>query len=164
MDSIISTFHIDWKIIVAQLINFWIVILALYFFAVKPLKKLMDERAKTIEEGLKDARQNADILQSSEKEYLETIAKARREAVALFQEGKKEAEAKRAEMIEDAKKEVGVIVANGKKTLEIEKIKMVAEAKKEIVALIVDATKKLLEGEASSALEKKAVDVVNTLS
>src|SRR3989338_10803063 len=113
MDSIISTFHIDWKIIIAQLINFGIVILAIYFFAVKPLRKLMDERAKTIEGGIQDAKQNAEILKSSEKEYLDTIAKARTEATILFQEGKKEAEVKRVEMIEKAKEEVDVMIANG---------------------------------------------------
>ena len=163
MDSIISTFQIDWKIIVAQLINFGIVILALYFFAVKPLKKLMGERAKTIEDGLKDARQNADILQSSEKEYLETIAKARGEATALFNEGKKEAEVRRVEMLEKAKAEVDTMIANGKKTLEAEKNKMIAGAKKEIISVVVQATEKLIGSHINDSINEKSIQELNSL-
>ena len=48
MDSIISTFHIDWKIIIAQAINFGVVFIVLYIFALKPLSKLMNERAEKI--------------------------------------------------------------------------------------------------------------------
>ena len=55
MDSIISTFHIDWKIIIAQAINFVIVFAVLYFYALKPLSKLMKERSEKISQGLDDA-------------------------------------------------------------------------------------------------------------
>ena len=62
MDSLITTFHIDWKIIIAQAINFLIVFLVLYFFAIKPLKKLMAERVDKISKGLTDATSNALVL------------------------------------------------------------------------------------------------------
>ena len=54
MDSLISTFHIDWHLIVAQLVNFAVVILVLWRFALKPLGKLMDERGQTIAGGLEN--------------------------------------------------------------------------------------------------------------
>ena len=56
MDSLISTFHIDWHLIVAQLVNFAVVILVLWRFALKPLGKLMDERGQTIAGGLENAK------------------------------------------------------------------------------------------------------------
>src|SRR3989338_11505630 len=106
MDSLISTFHIDWKIIIAQLINFGIVIAVLYFFALKPLKKLMSERSQKIEGGITDAKTNAELLKATKAEYDKVIANARIEATALFNEGKREAETKRTEMLEKAKAEV----------------------------------------------------------
>ena len=56
MESIISTFHIDWKIIIAQMINFVIVFVVLYIFALKPLSKLMKERGEKIAKGIDDAK------------------------------------------------------------------------------------------------------------
>ena len=55
MEEIIKTFHIDWKLLIAQAVNFAIVVFALYKFAYKPLLKTMNERTAKIEQGLKDA-------------------------------------------------------------------------------------------------------------
>lgn len=145
MESIISTFHIDWKIIIAQAINFGVVFVVLYIFALKPLSKLMAERSDKIAKGIDDAKANASVLAKTEEEYNSAIAKAKAEANKIFQEGKKEAETKRAQMLEDAKNEVAVVIENGKKTLEADKARMVEEAKKEIVNLAMLATEKLIK-------------------
>ncbi len=153
MESIINTFHIDWMVIVAQAINFAVVFAVLYFFALKPLNKLMAERSEKIARGVNDAKTNAELLTATKAEYETALAKARAEAATIFQEGRKKADIKRAEMLETAKTDVGKIIANGKKTLEEEKTKMVEEAKKEIVSLVVEATKKLLDKSANEAFE-----------
>jgi len=157
MDSFIATFHIDWKIIVAQAINFVVVLAVLYFLALKPLKKLMRERSERIAKGLDDAKHNATLLAATQKEYDDVLAKARIEAHEIFQQGKIDAQAKRDEMMEEAKKDVETMIANGKKTLESEKVKMVEEAKKEIVALVVKATEKLLEDEDTKSYDEQMV-------
>ncbi len=145
MDSIISTFHIDWKIIVAQAINFAIVFAVLYVYALKPLSKLMAERSEKISKGVNDAKMNAETLTRTEKEYEATLQKAKAEANAIFQAGKKEAEAEKTKMIEYAKSEVAQVIANGKKTLEADKAKMVADARNEIAALAMQAAEKILK-------------------
>ena len=145
MDSIISTFHIDWKIIIAQAVNFGIVFVVLYIFALKPLNKLMAERAEKIKKGIEDAKTNASVLEKTAKEYEETLAKARIEANKIFQEGKKDGEANKARMIDDAKNEVKGIIENGKKNLEIEKTKMVEDARKDIASLAMLAAEKIME-------------------
>ncbi len=145
MESIISTFHIDWKIIIAQAINFGVVFVVLYIFALKPLSKLMTERSEKIGKGILDAKANAEILEKTRAEYNEVLLKAKAEANKIFQDGKKEAEANKAIMLEDAKKQVSVMMESGKKTLEAEKVKMVEEAKKEIINLAMLATEKLLK-------------------
>lgn len=145
MESIITTFHIDWKIIIAQLINFAIVLLVLYLFALKPLKKLMSEREEKIRKGVEDANENVKLIEQTKQEYDEVLNKARAEANNLFKEGKREAEARKAEIITQAQKEVDSMILNGKKVLETEKLKIVEEAKKEIVSLTVKATEKILE-------------------
>ena len=144
MDSIISTFHIDWKIIIAQIINFAVVFTVLYIFALKPLSKLMSERSEKISKGVNDAKTNAELLTKTKAEYDAVLSRARVEADKIFQSGKKEAETQKILMLEEAKKEVTGTIENGKKALEAEKVKMVEEAKKEIILLAMQATEKLI--------------------
>ena len=152
MESIINTFHIDWHIIVAQAVYFAVVFAVLYFFALKPLNKLMAERSDKIARGVNDAKTNAEMLAATKAEYDKALNKARGEAQEILQENRKKADAKRAEMMEAAKADVEKIVQNGKKTIEAEKVKMVEDAKKEIVSLAMEATKKLLEKSANENL------------
>ncbi len=152
MASIISTFHIDWQIMLAQAINFAIVLAVLYFFALKPLNKLMAERAEKIAKGVSDAKTNAETLAATKSEYEAALVSARAEAQAILQENRKNADKKRAEMLEVAKTDVEKLIQNGKKTLEAEKVKMVEEAKKEIVSLAMEVTKKLLDKSTNETL------------
>lgn len=163
MDSFIETFHIDWKIIVAQSINFVIVLFVLYFLLVKPLKKLMKERSENIEGGLHDAVANAELLANTQKEYDQIVASARTEANVIFQEGKHEAESKKTEMLENAKKEVDNMIASGKKVLLSEKAKIIEEAKLEIVSLVVLSTEKLLESHPNDKFDETAINKIKKM-
>ncbi len=144
MEALISTFHIDWKIILAQTVNFGVVFVVLYIYALKPLSKLMSERSEKIAKGIADAKENEALLSKTCMEYEEVLSKAKIEANKIFQEGKKEAEAKKVAMLEAARAEVAGIIDSGKKTLEAEKAKVLEDAKKEIVNLAMAATEKLV--------------------
>lgn len=163
MESIISTFHIDWKIIIAQAINFGVVFVVLYIFALKPLSKLMAERSEKISKGIEDAKINAELVDKSRLEYENILVQARTEANKIFQDGKKEAEAERVQILEGAKKEVTVAVENGKKMIEAEKTKMLAEVKNEIVNLAMLATEKLISGKVDKSFNEKTVQELNNL-
>ena len=163
MESIINTFHIDLKIIIAQIFNFGIVFVVLYIYALKPLNKLMKERSEKIEKGINDAKSNAEILNNTKVEYQELITKARKEADKIFQEGKKEAETKKTLMLEKAKEEVAVMIANGKKNFENEKIKMVAQATEEIVSLSVKIAEKILGNKIDESFEEKTMKELNKI-
>ena len=163
MDSFIQTFHIDWKIIIAQSINFVIVLGVLYFFALKPIKKLMSEREARIRKGILDAKTNAETLTNTKKEYDAVIMKAKEEALSLFQQGKRDANIKKIEMLKDAEKEVNNMILNGKKVLISEKNKMIEEAKQEIVSLVVKATEKLLKSEYNETFDENTIDQIKKM-
>lgn len=145
MESIIETFHIDWKIIIAQAVNFGIVFAVLYIFALKPLGKLMAERSERIAKGVTDAKENATVLEKTRAEYEDALLKAKAEADKIFTAGRKEAEEKKKEMLEVAKLEVAKTIESGRQTLEAEKIKMVNEARKEITGLAMLAAEKIIQ-------------------
>ena len=144
MEEFIETFHIDWKLMIAQIVNFGIVFLVFYFLAAKPLGKLIKDRTNEIETGLTDAKENAELLEKTKKEYSDVLTKARMEAQKIFEEGKKEALAKKDAMLNDARSEVETMIEAGRKNLEAEKIKMVADAKNELASLALLAANKII--------------------
>ena len=158
MDSLITTFHIDWRIIVAQLINFAVVFAVLYYFALKPLKKLMDERGKTIEGGLQNADKQKELLAAQQAEYDATLSRARTDAANLMKEVKADAEKRRAELLAAAQGESAAVLESGKKQLQAEKQKMLDEAKKELVSLVVAATERVVSSTVTGPVETKLVE------
>lgn len=157
MDSLISIFHIDWKIIIAQMVNFGVVFFVLYRYAIKPLGQLMEERGATIEKGLTDAKENATKLADTEKEYAAALAQARKEGSALVTSAKNEAESEKARIMESAKTEADKILAQGKAQLEADKTKMLADAKKELADIVIAATEKVLDGTVKGPIESALV-------
>ena len=155
MDSLIATFHIDWKIIIAQMVNFAIVFFVLYRFAIKPLSKLMSERQSEIKKGLDDAEQNKKILEDTQKSYDDALAQARKEGTAIIAEAKKEASKKKDELIKIAENDVAIMLKNGKSALDSEKQKMITDAKKELASLIVMSTEKVLSGVVDKDMKEK---------
>lgn len=144
MDSLIGTFHIDWKLIVAQIVNFAIVFFVLYRFAIKPLGKMMDERKETLEQGLGDAKRHKELVEEAQNLYNEELSKARIDAQALVKEMKDAVAEEKDTMLKQAEEEVAVILESGRKQLSDEKKHMIEEVEKEIAQLVVLATEKVL--------------------
>jgi F-type H+-transporting ATPase subunit b len=52
MQQLFSQLGIDWHLLVSQAVNFALLLIALWYFAYKPLLKLLHDRRARIEEGL----------------------------------------------------------------------------------------------------------------
>ncbi len=158
MESLIETFHLDWKLMVAQVVNFAIVFIVLYVFAIKPLKKLMDERGKTIKGGLDNAKLQAELVAGAKADYDAAIRAANADAAAKMQEARKELDAYRAAETEKAQAAASEILAAGRRQLEADKAAMLAGAKQEIAGLVVAATEKVLGTVAEGKIDRALVD------
>jgi len=163
MDAITSTFHIDIKLIIAQLINFAITLVLVYFVLGRPLIKMMHKRDLHIKEGVNNAAEAKELIEKTKSEYDLALSNAQAEANTIYQEGKKQAELKKTEMIENAKVEVLLMIENGKKSLESEKDKIMDDVKKEIVELAINATSKILTEHVSGSLSSDTVGKIKSI-
>ena len=144
MESLIETFHIDIKLLIAQVINFAIVFAALYFFALKPLFRIMNDRTAKIEKGLDDAKKVEEKLSKTEEDYKNELAKAKKEANEILNKAAEASEKKKKEMIINAKEEIGLIINKEKENMRQEKAKTLKEIKKEVADLVVASLEKVL--------------------
>jgi F-type H+-transporting ATPase subunit b len=145
MDSLIETFHIDVRLLIAQIINFAIVISVLYFFAVKPLTKIMKERTEKIEKSLDDAKKIDLRMLEAEEEFKKTVAQAKVEAGLIMEKVQKQSEEKRKEMLVRTKEEIGQIINDEKAMIQQEKAKILKEIKADISGLVILSVEKILE-------------------
>lgn len=164
MEALVSTFHLDWKMVVAQLLNFAIVFFVLYRYALKPLATLMDDRKKTIQQGLADAQNNAQKVEEINMLYDQELARARAESQKLLHEMKQEVENKREDLIKKAQSETKALIENAEIEIESQKKKILIEARKEIGTLVADSINKVLvnslDSESKDTLIKKTISQI----
>ncbi|OGF18947.1 ATP synthase F0 subunit B [Candidatus Falkowbacteria bacterium RIFCSPLOWO2_12_FULL_45_10] len=158
MGEVISTFHIDVRLLIAQAVNFAIVFVILYYFGIKPLMKILTERSKKIEDSLKNATKIEKELQQTESKRAEVIKKAKQEANELLAEVERQGEERRHEMTAKAKEEIAKIVAKTKEDLAIDKAIMLKHVKEEAAEMIVDAVEKVLGKKLTNADDKKFIE------
>jgi F-type H+-transporting ATPase subunit b len=144
MEALIGTFHIDWKLMVAQIVNFGIVFAVLFWFVIRPLSKTLKDRKIIIEQGLSDAEKNAVLLKEAETAHDEEVSKGRAEAHELILEMKKTAEEKRIELVNQAEKEVNKMIEDGRRSIKQEKDQMMEHLEKDIATLVISATEKII--------------------
>lgn len=143
--SLAGMFGLDWKLFIAQLINFGIILFVLWKWVFRPVAKALTERANKIEASLAEAKRIAE-----EKETFDTwknaeVSKVRVEASQIITEARQEAEKTRQEILDKAKQEQAQILLQTQTKLEEEKQKALSEVKENIADMVVDATEKVIQ-------------------
>ena len=150
MDELIKTFHIDWHIMIAQIINFGLVFVAFYFIAAKPLTKLIGDRTKEINDGLDNAEKAKKELENADIKKQEIIREAKNDAKKIVVDS----EANGKEIIKEAKDkatlEKEAIIKQAKLDAEKEKKGSEEAVRKEASVLVADGIRKLMEGYVAS--------------
>jgi len=158
MDSLIETFHIDLRLLVAQMINFAIVIYVLYYFALKPLMKIMEERSEKIEKSIVEAKKIEEKLEITDIDYKEAMANAKKEANQIMEKANVQAEEKREEMLKKAKLEIGAVINEEKAKMQTEKAEVLKELKKEVAEMLVLSLEKVLDKNLDDKTDKELID------
>jgi F-type H+-transporting ATPase subunit b len=157
MESLISTFHIDMRLLIAQAVNFAIVFAVLYWFAFKPLFKTMGERSAKIEKSLHDADEIEKRLALTEKERTEIITVAKKQANLIVEEADKRGEERRNELIAKAKEDIGQVINAEKAKMVREKGETLKEIKKEVADLVVLTVEKLLNEKMTTDKDRELI-------
>lgn len=146
---------IDLKILIAQTVNFVIVMILLWKFAYNPIIKILDERKNKIAQGLKDAESAA---KSKEETIVESRAisdKAHAEASEILKNAKESAVSEANEIIKKANDQADRILENAKNEAASMKDKILREAKGEIAGVVSLALDKIVNEELDRSTKEK---------
>lgn len=158
--KLFAALGLDIKILIAQLINFAVLIFVLYKFGYKPMFRFLDERRNKIDAGIRNSEEAVRKLRNAEEEFASMIIEAKAQATDIVARADEQADKRRKDIIAKAKEEVGVIINQGKNTIQLEKEKILKEIKKEVAELVVMSTEKLLEQKMDSKKDKDLIEKI----
>ncbi len=142
--KLITALGLDVRILLAQLVNFAILVFVLWRFAYKPIFNLLEERRVKISQGIKDSEEASIKLQAAEERHKAIMAESRKEANLIIEEAKNRAEARYQEIVSKAKDDLRSVIADEKEKIEAHKQAAIIEIKKKTVELIAVALEKVL--------------------
>lgn len=145
MEQLLEAFGIDGKLIIIQVFNFGILMLALTYFLYKPVLNMLQTREEKIVQGIKDAEDAAKAKASADEEKKVILATANKDAEGVAANAKQYADEKAAAIVADAQTKAEGIVKDAEgKGAEI-KAQAQKESEAEIAKLAVLAAEKVLK-------------------
>jgi F-type H+-transporting ATPase subunit b len=156
--EVLHKLGIDWKLLLAQGVNFLILLYILKRFAYAPMLRFLDDREGRIKQGLKDAEAATQKLTETEAAQKAVLAEAQKEAKGIVEEAVAAAKRRDAENLEKTKDEVARMLAASQAEIVAEKTRMLEEAKQELADLIVAATEKVTKEKIDASKNKELLE------
>ncbi|KKU52522.1 MAG: ATP synthase F0 subunit B [Candidatus Sungbacteria bacterium RIFCSPLOWO2_02_FULL_47_9] len=131
MSELLQHFGIEWKLLLAQLVNFGVLFFVLRKFAYGPLLGMLRERREKIAEGMRAAEESQQKLAEANREKDALLGEARKESVSLIQKSETGAKEKEILILAQAQKKADGILAEEKAKIQEERLKMKEEFRRE---------------------------------
>ncbi|TVP80888.1 MAG: ATP synthase F0 subunit B [Puniceicoccaceae bacterium] len=169
LTEIATGFGVTLPTLIAQMINFIIVAVVLYFFAVKPIAATLDERQQKIADGLQYAEEMKTQLAEAERERAEKVKQAAIDAQAILTEAREQSKEMIEQKTQEAAAQAEAILRKASEATELERQKMLADVRQEVARLVVATSSKVLardlsEGEKQSFSDSAAKELATTVS
>ena len=160
-EAIQKSFDLGGWFFVAQLINFFIVILVLKKFAFGPIQAMLEQRRTRIAEGEEKLKQIELQLAQSEQTTAAAIAKANEEAIRLVNEAKQGASAFTEQKAQEAIAQAQQILAKAEAAAKADRERLGLELKREfgrlVAATTAQATGKILTADDQRRINETAL-------
>lgn len=141
----ISALGINLPSLVAQLINFTILLVLFSWLFRKFVFPMLDERKKRIEEGLQASEEAKQQLASTEQQVAEEIAKARQEAQGLVAQAQQASARIQEEGRQAARAETEQILERARAEIQLERDAAINELRREFADITISAAEKVID-------------------
>jgi F-type H+-transporting ATPase subunit b len=156
--GVVGLFGLNWKLFLAQLVNFGIILFVLWKWVWGPVTKGLSDRTEKIENSLQEAekilKDRADFDSWKQGE----IAKVRIEAAGIITEAKQSAMAFRQETLDQTKSDQAKIIEQTQHKLAQEKEKLISDARSEIAGLVIQSTEVILQEKLNAKKDSELID------
>lgn len=156
--EILSDFGVKPILLIAQIVNFVILLWILKRFLYKPLLKVLEERKIKIADSLKNAEEIEARLQKIGEDREKELTKAAKEAQEIIDEAAKNAQGLIAEAHSKAAAEADRVLVKSHEQLKLEKEKLQSEMRAELSGLVAAGLEKVTGKVLSKSDQKGLID------
>lgn len=154
----ISSLGVNLKSFIFQLVTFLIVLLILKRWVFPKLVATLEDRRKTLEESLEQARLTEETLKRAEAKAAEILQAARAHADTALAEAHARADELIAKGETAASERAARIIKDAEEHLAQEREKLRGELREELAGLVVDATEKVLSQKISEREDRALIE------
>ncbi len=158
MEQLLGKLGVNWNLLLAQVINFMLVLGVLSYFIYRPFLDLLDKRRARIQKAMDDAARIENQMQEFEVMKAEQQKKLDRESGEYLEAMRHKAQELQEEMVATATREAETIVQNAHKRAEEERRKMLDEVMKTVNMVVIRMTEKILEREFTEQDQKRIAE------
>ena len=124
MQEFITHFGIDWKLFLAQIVNFSVILFVLRKFVYTPILNMLRERREGIEKGVEMRAEAEKNLKDSDEMRNRTLQQAHGEALSIVNRAETIGKEKQDEIMRETEAKVGGVIADARRVIQAERDKM----------------------------------------
>lgn len=151
---------ISWQGLLAQLINFALLLILLYFIAYKPIRRMLDERSEKVRMSMEQAEQMKEMMAKTEEQVKEHLEVARGERQNILAQAEQVGQQLKEEAREQAKQDAESIVARARVEIQREQDEAIGELKRQFADLAILAAEKVISETLDKKKHRKLIDEV----
>jgi F-type H+-transporting ATPase subunit b len=149
---------INLPLLLAQIVNFTILVVLLRLFAYKPVLKMLDDRSKKVEESIKQTEAIKEQLARTEEESKKRLDVAAKEGLDIIASASRTGEEVRKQAQEEAKKDAETIIVRARGEIQQERDGAISELRREFADLTILAAEKVIDKSLDKEAHRKLIE------
>lgn len=151
---------VSWQGLLAQLVNFVLLLALLYFIAYKPIRRMLDERSERIKTSMQQAEQMKEMMSKTEEQVKQELDAARVERQNMLAQAEQVGQQLKEEARQQAKQDAEVMVSRARTEIQRERDEAIAGLKQEFADLAILAAEKVINETLDKDKHRKLIDEV----
>ncbi|MCH7698506.1 MAG: F0F1 ATP synthase subunit B [Chloroflexi bacterium] len=147
-------------VLVAQLVNFFLLLVLLRIFLYKPILEMLDRRKQRIQEGEQAAEQSKEQASQAEADVATQIEEARQQSQALVAQAQEASNRIQEDSRNQAKQEAETLLERARNEIQLERDQAVAVLRSEFADLTVSAAEKVIGQSLDRQAHQRLIDEV----
>ena len=158
--EVLSSLGISLPTLIAQIINFVILLGLLYLVAYKPIMRMLDKRSDKIKESMEQTEYIKERVARAEQETAKSIKEASKEAQKIMGRALQVGEETKHKALEETQKEGEKLIARARVEIDQERDQVIGELRKEFADLTVLAAGKVIDRSLDKEAHRRLIERV----
>lgn len=157
MEELLEKLGIDWRLLIAQIVNFAILFVILRKFLYRPVLAMLAERGERIAKGLADAEQSSERLRGVELERKDVLHRAEMERQGMLERASADVDALRHTRIAAAEAEAAHVLERARVEAQRERADLLADVRREVGDLLAAVSQRVTASELPAAVHERLI-------